>query len=232
VDEARQLLVVADGMGGHNAGEVAARMAVDAVTDWVRGIGDSAREGWDRWPFGLDCELSASGNLLRTAVQLANLQILEAAGACCDLKGMGTTIVAAMLEPRRLAVAHVGDSRLYLFADGRLRLLTRDDSWAATLLERDPSTDLGVLRNHPLRHALTNVVGVRSATVVHITEEVLSGGEWVLMTTDGIHGSLDDRHLEHLLVTASEAGDCPARLVEAALEAGSRDNCTAILAHA
>jgi serine/threonine protein phosphatase PrpC len=230
IDESRRLIVVADGMGGHNAGEVAARMAVDAVTGWVQG-GDAPtpEPPDDRWPFGKDADLSETGNLLRTAVQLANLQILEAAGSALELSGMGTTLVAAVLGNDRLSVAHVGDSRLYVFAGGRLRQLTRDDSWLSSVLSHDPAADVSSLRRHPLRNALTNVVGARGATFVHVTEEPLLGGEWVLMTTDGVHGTLDHRHLEHLLATAADPRDCPSRLVEAALAAGSRDNCTAVL---
>src|SRR5471032_1358593 len=144
IQEELGLCVIADGMGGHNAGEVAARLAVDAVVDFVRersaslshlrspeshasfgeargaeGAGAEAERDADPWPFGFDPALSADGNLLRTAIHLANVQILEAAISSNDYAGMGTTIVAARVAAGRLSVAHVGDSRLYLFAERR-----------------------------------------------------------------------------------------------------------------
>jgi serine/threonine protein phosphatase PrpC len=222
-DEALRLCVVADGMGGHNAGEVAARIAVDAVVELVR-------DGADGWPFGVDPGLSDAGNLLRTAIYLANLRILETAIGAEEYEGMGTTIVAALVAGDRLSVGHVGDSRFYLFANGRLRQLTQDDSWVATMLAHDPDVDPNVLEQHPLRNALTNVVGTRSHTQVHIVEETLSGAELLLLTTDGVHGVLDDRRLEQLLGEGNELPQTAAAILDAALARGSRDNCTAIVA--
>src|SRR5437870_11034918 len=113
VDEQLRLCVVADGMGGHRAGEVAARMAVDGVVDFVgHAMGRRDTEPADTWPYGYDRSVSEAGNLLRTAIQLANVKILQAAGGADELNGMGTTIVAAFVQGRRLSVAHVGDSRL------------------------------------------------------------------------------------------------------------------------
>ena len=132
------------------------------------------------------------GNLLRNAVLLAGVQILETASTTEDYAGMGTTVVAAQVVGDRLTVAHVGDSRLYRLAGGRLRLLTADDSWMATVLARDPAANPQAYRHHPMRHALTNVVGGRARTDVHILEEALEDGDRLLMTTDGVHGVLED----------------------------------------
>lgn len=243
-DEHLGLCVIADGMGGHNAGEVAARMAVDAVADYVRG----AAAVDDAWPFGFDPALSPAGNRLRTAVHLANVQVLEAAVSTREYSGMGTTIVAALVEDGRLAVAHVGDSRLYVFgvkrvsdtcltpgvtsglAPCRLRQVTRDDSWMASVLATDPRVDPVLLLHHPMRNALTNVVGGRACTHVHVVEEQLGGGELLVLTTDGVHGVVDDRQLEQVLLEDGAIGAGAERLVAAALARGSRDNCTAVLA--
>src|SRR5438128_12157302 len=116
-------------MGGHNAGDIAARLAVDTIVEFMR----TCQKGPDFWPFGLDPSLSEAGNRLRTAIQLANQRILEASVESREYQGMGTTVVAALLDGDRLAVGHVGDSRLYLLRDGQLRAMTRDDSWAAVL---------------------------------------------------------------------------------------------------
>jgi protein phosphatase len=223
IDEAHRLCVVADGMGGHNAGEVAARMAVDTVAEAVR-------TGVEGWPFGVDPSLSDAGNLLRTAVYLASARILETAISANEYAGMGTTVVAALVSGARLAVGHAGDSRFYLFANGRLRQLTHDDSWMASVLAHDPEADPLVLQHHPMRNALTNVVGARRRMQVHIVEEPLKGGELLLLTTDGIHGVLDDRRIEQLLVDADDLAETAAAFVTAAMARGSRDNCTAIVA--
>src|SRR4051812_32750977 len=219
-------------MGGHNAGEVASRLAVDAVVDYVRQRSASlARERHpEYWPFGFDPSLSADGNLLRTAILLANVQIREAAIGSNDYAGMGTTIVAARVADRRLSVAHVGDSRLYLFSDGALRQLTQDDSWMASMLEHDPDADPLLLEHHPMRNALTNVVGARARTEVHVKECRLGGGELLLLTTDGVHGVLDDRRMERLLIEESEPYAIARGVINAALTRGSRDNCTAVVA--
>ena len=107
MDEALHLCVVADGIGGHNAGEVASRLAVDAVSAF---IADPQSRPWE---FGYESAVSPAGNLLRTAIHLANERILEAAGASRDLAGMATTIVAALVVGDRLSVCHVGDMTLH-----------------------------------------------------------------------------------------------------------------------
>ncbi len=235
IDEGLRLCVVADGLGGHNAGEVAARMAVDAAVDFVRGeallelrsAAESALpEQAEAWPFGFDPSLSDAGNLLRTAIHLANVQILETAISFDEYAGMGTTIVAAMVDGGRLSVAHVGDSRLYVVANDRIRQLTHDDSWMASVLGDDRPAEL----HHPMRNLLTNVVGARPRTDVHVVEEILGGGELLLLLTDGVHGALDDHRLARLGGDGGDLRQIATSLVSAALARGSRDNCTAIAA--
>ena len=223
IQEELGLCVVADGMGGHNAGEVAARLAVDAVVHFVR-------EDDRSWPFGFDPALSANGNLLRTAILLANVQIREAAISSNDYAGMGTTIVAARVADGRLSVAHVGDSRLYLLAERHLRQVTLDDSWMVSMLTHDPNADPLLLQHHPMRNALTNVVGARSRTEVHVVEEALAGGELMLLSTDGVHGVMDDRRIERMMLEDEDPRAIAHGVISAALARGSVDNCTAVVA--
>lgn len=205
-DEQTGLCIVADGMGGHNGGEVASRLAVECVTGFVKTSKADAV-----WPYGFDASLSAPANLLRTAIYTANRQILETAAQRRDLSGMGTTIVAALVHGDTLAIAHVGDSRLYVFAGGLLRLLTADDSWALN------------------RNVLTNVLGSRAQVVVHMAEEPMTTGELVILITDGIHGVMDDEALEHLVDDGQHPQAMAKRIVQEALTRGSRDNCTAVV---
>jgi protein phosphatase len=205
-DDQAGLCVVADGMGGHNGGEVASRLAVECVTAVVKTSKANAA-----WPFGFDASLSAPANLLRTAVYTANRQILDTAAQRRDLSGMGTTIVAALVHDNTLAIAHVGDSRLYVFAGGLLRLLTADDSWALN------------------RNVLTNVLGSRTQVDVHMAEEPMTSGELVILITDGIHGVMDDAALQSLVEDGQHPQAIANRIVQEAQTRGSRDNCTAVV---
>jgi PPM family protein phosphatase len=232
------LCVIADGLGGHNAGEVAARLAVDAVVNYVgehhARCGDGSLTGAadrpDLWPFGFDPALSADGNLLRAAVHAADLQVRETAVSSQGCAGMGTTIVAVRVASGRLSVAHAGDSRLYLLAGGTLRQVTQDDSWIAAMLADDPDADPAVLALHPLRNALTNVVGAKSRTEVHVVEHKLAGGELLLLSTDGVHGVLDGHRIEEVVREEEEPRAIAHAIVNSALTRGSRDNCTAVVA--
>jgi protein phosphatase len=232
IDEDAGLCVVADGMGGHNAGEIAAQLAVAAVVNVVRNLATAPGTPTpsDAWPFGYDRSLSDAGNLLRTAVQAASLQVLQASASTGEYAGMGTTIVVARVADGRLSVAHAGDSRLYVLAGGRLSQLTADDSWIASMLAEHPDTDIEALRHHPMRNALTNVLGASTRADVHVVEHPLSGGERLLLSTDGVHGVVDDRRLEQLLLSDDDPQTIADKTIRTALARGSRDNCTVVVA--
>jgi len=227
IDLDHHLCVIADGMGGHNAGEVAARVAVDAIVGCVR---HASGPGAFEWSFGFDPKISETANLLRTAVQHANVRVLEAANSSDAYSGMGTTVVAALFRKRTLSLVHVGDSRGYLLVDHRLRQLTRDDSWVVAMLDRDPEADPKLLRHHPMRNALTNVVGGGSVPQVHFDEQALQHGAVVALTTDGVHGVLEAGVIERLLCEGADVEQMAENLVKAALAGGSRDNCSAVVA--
>jgi serine/threonine protein phosphatase PrpC len=222
IHEPLGLVVVADGMGGHNAGEVASRIAVDVLSDYFST--DPVE-----WPFGFDAEISAAANRMRTAILLANVQILESAITIDDHAGMGTTVVAAQVSGRRLVCGHVGDSRLYLWSGGSLRALTADDSWMASMLAHDPGANPALLQQHPMRHALTNVVGTRPRTDVHVVETELNAGDRILITTDGVHEVVDDGRLEQLISQDKRPEAIANAIVKTALARGSKDNLTAVV---
>ncbi len=223
------LFVVADGMGGHQAGEVASRMAVETVQSFL----DASRGDHDlTWPFGFDPALSMNANRLVTAVRLANRKVFQAGEDKPDLAGMGTTIVVALIDNETLTFCGVGDSRIYLLSGNVLQQITHDDSWVATVLARDPEFDRAQLAHHPMRHVLTNVLGAREDTEVEVGERPLRKGEQLLLCSDGLYGGLDDAAMQILLSSPGGLKDLGDRLVAASLERGGTDNITVVLVRA
>ena len=212
-------------MGGHSAGEVASSLAVETITGFIRRTEEDLEYSW---PYGIEPKLSFSGNRLRTAVHLANRRVFREAERFDEYTGMGTTVVGGLISGTRLAVANAGDSRLYVFTDSHLTQLTRDDTWAATVLASQHGSDPAA-PSQSLRHVLTNVVGVRDQADIRLTEHDLGGGEMILLCSDGLHGVLDDRTIEKMLSAGGTPAEIVPQLIEAALAAGARDNVTAVL---
>jgi protein phosphatase len=217
-----RLFVVADGMGGHAAGEVAARIAVESIQNFIR----RSHETTDfSWPYGIDPTLSYEANRVKTAVSLANRRINKLAEDHDDYLGMGTTVVCALLSDGHLIAAHVGDSRLYISNENELIQLTQDDSWAAIILGSNEVTS----GPHATRHVLTNVLGARPDTEVHLLERQLSGSETLLLCSDGLHGSVPHETLRGVMASNKDLPGLAQSLISTALECGSRDNITALV---
>jgi serine/threonine protein phosphatase PrpC len=241
IDDALGLLVVADGVGGLPGGAVASHLTVEEVAEWVgrteyARVPDPGSQGslhW-HWPYGYDRALSLDENRLRTAIYSAHVRLVEETVGDRSLTGMGTTVVAAIERAGRLSVAWAGDSRLYLLQKGRLRRLTRDDTWVER--ERSVGGQLGLvddrrtLRDHPLGHALTNAVGSGARIQVHVTSAAVQSGDVVSLTTDGVHAWLPDATIGRLISRGTGPRDAAADLVAAAIGCGSTDNCTAVVA--
>jgi PPM family protein phosphatase len=225
-DAGVRLFAVADGMGGHEAGEVASRLAIEAITGFIR---RSAADTDFSWPYGLDGNLSYDGNRLRTAIHLANRRIFRAAENNDDYSGMGTTIVSVLANGSRVAIGNVGDSRLYMLRRGKLDQLTQDDSWAATILAHDPRVKPADLAHHPMRNVLTNVLGAREQVDVHLAERDLEAGDVMLLCSDGLHGVLDVDQVSEILQATADVDAAARALVQTALENGARDNVTALV---
>jgi PPM family protein phosphatase len=220
------LFCVADGMGGHDAGEVASALAIEAITAFIR---RSAADTDFSWPYGIDRTLSFDANRLRTAVYLANRRIFRASESNVDYNGMGTTIVGALVNGGTIAVAHVGDSRLYVVRKGRIQQLTADDSWAATILAHDPRLNAADIARHPMRNVLTNVLGARDQVDVHVAEHEFGPGDVALLCSDGLHGVVDDTTIAQIATNQRDLQVAARQMVDCALEKGSRDNVTALL---
>jgi serine/threonine protein phosphatase PrpC len=225
-DLANGVFVVADGMGGHQAGEVASQLAIDTIRVFL-----ASTQG-DRdltWPYGFNPSLSFNGNRLLTAVKLANRRVFQAGEEEQTYSGMGTTIVAAMIEQDKLTFCGVGDSRLYILKPESFDQLTHDDSWVATVLAKEPGVDESTLSKHPMRHVLTNVVGARDETEVEIGERALESGEILLLCSDGLHGTLDDATMQLIVGGGGDVADMAERLIAEALDRNASDNVTALL---
>jgi protein phosphatase len=220
------VFILADGMGGHSAGEIASTLAVETIRSFIKRTRDD--DGFT-WPFGVDPRLSYDENRLMTAVKLANRRVFRASESREDYTGMGTTIVVALVEKDQVTFSGVGDSRIYSFYDGRLEQLTRDDSWVRMILDQDPAFDQTLLASHPMRHVLTKVIGARDHAEADVSTRQLRPGETLLMCSDGLHGALDDETIGRILTEEPDLQAIADRLLAEALERDGRDNITALL---
>jgi serine/threonine protein phosphatase PrpC len=219
------LFIVADGMGGHHAGEIASTLAVEAIRTFLT----RTRDGQEMtWPYGIDPNLSFDGNWVMTAIKLANKRVFKAGESREDYSGMGTTVVVALATGGQLVFAGVGDSRIYSFAGGAIEQLTKDDSWVSMMLGND-NLDPRVLSKHPMKHVLTNVIGARDQIEFKVMERPLEKEETLLLSTDGLHESLEPSVLEEILGSGGTPEAIADELVQAALERGSSDNVTALV---
>jgi protein phosphatase len=218
------LFVVADGMGGHNAGEVASHLAVETIHGFIQ---ESAAVSDITWPFGIEVKNSIELNRLTTAVRLANRKIYSEGSKSPQLSGMGTTVVAALVSGNRINIVSVGDSRMYRFRQGSLEQLTKDDTWLASVLGEKQAEDADP--QHPLRHVLTSVVGTKDDVRPGAREEHLEPGDRFLLCSDGVHGKLDSAALTSLLTDAKSADDGATQIVHEAITRGTTDNATALV---
>ena len=226
VDLETNLFAVCDGMGGHNAGEVASKMAIEALEAFIQ---KSHREKEITWPYGLDVNLSFDGNRLKTAVKLANKKVFKAADNREDYTGMGTTMVALLVSENVFTVGSAGDSRCYLFRDGVLKQLTKDDSWvSAAWAEGILNTE--EIERHPLKNVITKAVGAKDTIEIDVLEEKFVPGDVVLLCSDGLHSMINDEAIRQAITPfPATLPEATARLVDAANEAGGKDNVSVVL---
>jgi serine/threonine protein phosphatase PrpC len=227
VDDTLGLFVVADGMGGHAAGEVASRLAVESIANFIRRTENSRDLSW---PCGIEPSLTFDGNRLRTAIYLANRRVFRQAESHDDYMGMGTTVVSALVTGTHLSIGHVGDSRLYRMTNGALVAETRDDTWAATILAgRRPDAGPDAAAGHPMQHVLTSALGAREQIDIHLSERDLVDGDVLLLCSDGVHNVLDVATLQSLIVGDRDPQAIAEAVVAKAIERRTRDNLTAVV---
>ncbi|HEV8317590.1 MAG TPA: protein phosphatase 2C domain-containing protein [Vicinamibacterales bacterium] len=225
VDVSLGLFIVADGMGGHNAGEVAAHLAIETISEFIR----HTHQTDPTWPYGFDPALSLEGNRVSSSLRLANDRVRQAADSRIDCAGMGTTVVVSLVTDGRIVFGGVGDSRLYMWHEGALQPLTQDDSWVAMVLAREPGMTETALAQHPMRHVLTNVVGAKPDMDPKVAEQAVSSGDVLLLCSDGLHGVLTADAIGSMLGSNRTAEQIANDLLETAIAQGAKDNVTAVV---
>ncbi len=218
-DAEKGILIVADGMGGHAAGEVASRIAVETIARLLTG-------------FILSGEMASGsgGPLLRRALLEANAAIREKAASDPALYGMATTAVAAVCRGGDVLLAHLGDSRAYLVRDGRLRRLTCDHSLVEEMVQAGRLSEREA-RHHHLRHIVTRSLGVDEVARPDLAESEWAPGDILLLCSDGLTAMLDDEDIAAAFASRScDLQETAVALVEEANRRGGYDNISVVLA--
>jgi protein phosphatase len=226
VDVPLGLFAVADGMGGHNAGEVACALALETLHSFVE---RSQHDPDHTWPFGIESSLDFNGNRLRTGVKLANRRVFRESEGRDQYTGMGTTVVAMLVEGTCAVFCGVGDSRIYAVRRSGIELLTRDHTWVQMLLAQNPDLDPQSVENHPMRHVLTSVIGAQDDVEVHVTARPAVARDRFVLCSDGVHGALADDDIWRIVCDADDVRRASEILVSTALERDGRDNLTAVV---
>lgn len=204
------LVVVADGVGGHKAGEVASALAVDVLAEWKTSL---ARRG---------------GRRLRDAAVEANRRIYTRAQQDKTLQGMATTLTAAWIDAGSCTIAQIGDSRAYLLREGKLTQLTEDQTAIAELV-REGRISPEEAYEHPWRNRVLQALGNQEDIVVQMLSVRLQLGDRILLATDGLTDELTDAGIRDVLATHPDPEDAGRELIERAKEAGGSDNITALI---
>jgi protein phosphatase len=221
-----ELFIVADGMGGHRAGDVASRLASESITEFFR---RSDSEDMT-WPFQIDMTLSDEENRLLTAIRLANRQIYEHSVRSRDLRGMGTTVVGALFSPdkQKMYIGHVGDSRAYRVRGGGIVQLTRDHSLLNDYLAAMPDMTEEQRSELP-KNVITRALGMQDNVEVDILSDVAELGDVYVLCSDGLSGMVIDEDILQVVADNPEPEKACRRLVTMANEHGGEDNVTAVV---
>jgi protein phosphatase len=230
VDADNGLYVVADGMGGHSHGEVASKIAVDTIAKLLRASTSPLRQADPLQPPTADTSgLRPHSLRFKEAIRRAHDAMLLAIRDDMRLQGMGTTVAGLLVRDGVAAVAHVGDSRVYRYRGGELRLLTKDHTWVneqvmAGFLSEDQA------RTHPLRNVVTRALGGEADVAVDLQEVELRKGDLYLICSDGLTSMLTDAEIRNRVSSGKALDEICRMLIADANERGGVDNITVILA--
>lgn len=210
VGNLKNVYIVADGMGGHQAGDYASKCTVETMVREIKG-----------------CFEQSPIRILSRAIRIANDQVRRKAREDESLYGMGTTVVAATVLGKYLQVANVGDSRLYIINE-EVRQITRDHSLVEEMV-RMGGLDREAARNHPDKNIITRAIGARDTIEIDFFHEELKSGDLILMCSDGLTNMLEDEEIGRILKTPGTIEERAERLIDAANQNGGRDNIAVIL---
>lgn len=219
------LFIVADGMGGHRAGDVASKIATETIAEFFR---STASEDVT-WPFHFDTSLTEEENRLVTGIRVANRQILDRSERSRECHGMGTTVVGAMYSAakNRLFVGHVGDSRCYRVREGEIKLLTRDHSLLNDYLLAMPDLTDDQRAELP-KNVITRALGMQRDVVVDLQSDEPKLGDTYVLCSDGLNGMLHDDDIRRL-VYDDDIQSGARKLIDNANANGGEDNITVVL---
>ena len=225
--EAEQLVLVADGMGGHAAGEVASGIATIEVGKFY-GRNYDVKE--TKWPFEPNPELSNLENRLVCAFKVANRRIFETAHADGGRRGMGTTLVATAIHDGKICIAHVGDSRAYRIQNGEIVRMTRDHSLLEQFKEINPEMTREEEHNFPHKNVITRALGLADDVEVDVKLVDIKSGDMYLLCSDGLSGHVEDEEMLDIITKCNgDIRGAVAKLVDRANEEGGNDNITVVL---
>jgi PPM family protein phosphatase len=226
IDQNEKLFLVADGMGGHAAGEVASRIAVETIEAFIESSGERLPD--ETWPVVWNPALSGAGNRLSAAFALANRRLAEEARQSFELRGMATTASAVLLGETDACVAHVGDSRVYVLREAALRQITADHSWVEEQVRAGTLT-ASAARQHPWRNVVTRALSGGDDPEVDVTQVTPAAGDRYLLCSDGLFGVVNDARIAELLAGEGPLDEVCQKLIDAANEGGGPDNITALV---
>jgi protein phosphatase len=220
------LFIVADGMGGHRAGDVASRIATETMADFFR---STANEDVT-WPYHFDTALTEEENRLLTGIRIANRQIFERSIRSREFQGMGTTMVSALFSGRsgRLYIGHVGDSRCYRVRGGEVRLMTRDHSLINDYLLAMPELTEEQKGELP-KNVITRALGMQDHVVVDLQMDEPQHGDVYVLCSDGLSGMVPDEDILDIVVSDAEPEEQCRKLIARANDNGGEDNVTAVV---
>ena len=225
VDADRKLVVLADGMGGYQAGEVASQLAIDVVRE---DSSDATLTETDLGRIDPETGISVAMRQLRGAIEKANNRICSVARGREELNGMGTTIVAARFYEGRVGIAHVGDSRCYRLREGVLEQLTRDHSYVQDQMEKGLISE-DEAKHSPQKNLITRALGIDAIAEADVQEFRTRPGDTYLLCSDGLSDLVDDKSIETQLAREANPADRTKKLIDAANSNGGRDNISVIL---
>jgi protein phosphatase len=220
------LYIVADGMGGHASGEIASRMAVESVREF---FAMTANDPERTWPYKMDRSKGYEENRLVTGIKLANLRIFDSAQRDARQRGMGTTIVALFVVDDGAYLAHVGDSRIYRYRDGKLEQLTEDHSLLNDYIKMKRLTP-DEIANFPHKNVIVRALGMKDTVKVDTRLEQPRSGDVFLLCSDGLSGPVSDSDMLDVLSQTRDLRTAASRLIARANQNGGPDNVTVVLA--